>query len=405
DGPVRLVYWSSQNPQERALARHLVDQWNAENPDVQVTLQPIPAGQSSEEVLLAAVVAGTTPDLCSNIWPGIVSEFVHAGGVLALDRFPDFDSLMQDRLPPGLLDQFRAGDGHVYQLPWKTNPALMQYNVRLFREAGFTTAPRTYSDYLEAARRITADLDGDGQFDRWIGYRDIQPIWHQRFFDYYAFYVAASGGKTLFRNGRLDLDTTASNRVFDFFRSLYAAGYFPRTKFQGNAFVREQIATEFTGPWNIAWLEKNAPPALEYDYAPLPVPDDYAGPLYTYGDFKNIAIFSSTRHPEAAWRFAKYLVTKEADRLLLEMATQIPLRRDLLTDPAFADFFARNPKLVPFAEQAGRTRGVDDVSALPEILDALARQFEAAAVYGVRSPEEATRRALERIRLILEWDS
>jgi multiple sugar transport system substrate-binding protein len=405
EGVVRLTYWSSQNPQERELARRLVDAWNAAHPDVQVTVQPLPAGQSSEEVLLAAIVAGTTPDLCSNIWPGIMSDFIRAGGVLPLDAFAGFDSLMQSRVPPDVLERFRAEDGHVYQIPWKTNPAMMQYNTQLFREAGFEAPPRTYSEYLAAAEKITADLDGDGEYDRWIGYRDIQPIWHQRFFDYYAFYVGASGGQTLFEDGALRLDTAASNAVLAFFRALYAGRHFPKTKFQGNAYLRERIATEFVGPWNIAWLDANAPDDLTYDYAPLPVPDDHEGPVYTYGDYKNIAVFSTTQHPEAAWRFAAYLVSKEADLMLLELATQIPVRRDLLADSTFADYFLRNPKLVPFARQARYTRGVDPVASLPEVLDAIAQQFEAGAVYGVYPPAEATHRALERIRVILEWNS
>jgi multiple sugar transport system substrate-binding protein len=401
---VRLTYWSSQNPQELSLARRLVDSWNAEHPDIHVTVQPLPAGQSSEEVLLAAVAAGTTPDVCSNIWPGIVSDFVRAGGVLALDSFPDFDSLFQSRIPESLQERFRAEDGHVYQIPWKSNPIMMQYNVRLFRDAGFETPPRTYSEFLRAADRITMDLDGDGSADRWIGYRNIRPIWHQRYFDYYSFYVGASGGRALFTDGELTIDTTASSRVFGFFRDLYDRGHFPRTQFQGNMFIPGIIATEFVGPWNIAFLERNAPADLEYAFAPLPVPDDHEGPVFTYGDYKNIAVFSNTPHPAEAWMFAKYLVSKEADSLLMEMATQIPIRRDLLTDSTFAAVFERSPRMRAFAAQVEETVGIEEVGSFAEMMDAIAQQFEAAAVYGVRSPAEATRRAVERIHVIQEWN-
>ena len=402
DGPVRLLYWSAPNPQEQTLARLLVDRWNAENPDVQVTVQPLPAGQSSEEVLLAAVVAGTTPDLCSNIWPGILGDFIRARGVLPLDTFPGFDSLLADRVPEAVRETFRAEDGHYYQIPWKTNPIMMLYNEQLFREAGVERPPRTYADYLAAAAKVTADLDGDGRYDRWIGYRDIRPIWWQRYFDFYSFYIGASGGRTLFDDGQVAVDTAAATAVFAFFQAIYAQRYFPLTTFQGSPMVARKIATEFTGPWNVAWMEENAPADFEYAYAPLPVPDDHTGPAYTYGDFKNIAVFSSTRHPEAAWRFARYLVTKQADLLLLDVARQIPVRKDLLADTTFAAFFAANPKLVPFAEQAPYTRSVDDVPAFQEVLDAVAQQFEA-ATYGAVTPAEATARALERIRVIHEW--
>ncbi len=373
-GQIRLVYWTAPNPDEVALARELVAAWNAAHPNVQVIVQPIPAGQSSEEVLLAAVAAGTTPDVCSNIWPGIVRDFVRASALLPLDRFPGFDSLWESRIPPTVRDLFRSSDGHVYQLPWKANPIMMLYNAGLFQEVGLERPPHTYSEYLEAARRITRDTNGDGVVDRWMGYRDIRPIWWQRYFDYYAFYIAASGGHTLFNaQGELALDTAASNKVFEFFARLYAMGAFPKTSLQsGGPFIRGQLATDFTGPWHLIWLEKNAPPGLRYDIAPIPVPDDYRGPVYTYGDYKNIAIFANTRHPEAAWRFVRYLVSREADRLLLEQTRQIPVRQGLLDDLYFASVFEAYPLLARFAAQAAYTRSVDSVPDLKEILDAFA---------------------------------
>lgn len=402
---VRLTYWCAQNPQEQVLATQLVETWNAANPRVQVHVQPLPAGQSSEEVLIAAIVAGTTPDLSSNIWPGIISDFIRADGVYPLSSFPDFDSLMMSRVPADLLARFRAPDGKYYQIPWKTNPIMLLYNQRLFREAGIEDLPRTYSEFLAAAARLTRDLDGDGHMDQWAGYRKTLPLWHERRFDYYALYIGASGGKTLFDGGQLSIDTVASTKVFSFFRDVYAHHYFPMTTFQTSPILSGRIATEFTGPWQLGWLEENAPPGFEYGFTPLPVPDDYEGPAYTFGDYKNIVIFSNTRHPEETWRFAKFLVSEEADLKLLEITKQIPVRQGLLTDSLYADFFARNPKVRPFAEIAPYTRGEDGVGSLQEILDAIAQQFEAAAVYRVYSPEEATRRALARIRLIHEWNS
>ena len=403
-GPVTLTYWCAQNPQERALAVKLVDEWNAAHPDVQVNVQALPAGQTSEEVLMAAIVAGTTPDLCSNIWPGIVPDFVRAGGVQALSDFPDFDSLLTARMPESSRDVFRALDGKYYQIPWKTNPIMLLYNKRIFREVGLEEPPATYSAFLDAAERISRDADGDGRPDRWIGYRDLRPIWQQRRFDFFAMYVGVSEGDTFFEGEELAIDPAVAANVFGFFRDLYQNNYFPHTTFAGSPIMTQRIASEFVGPWQIAWLEENAPPDFEFDFVPLPKPDDFEGENYTFGDYKNIVIFSSTEHPEEAWEFAKTLVSKQADLDLLEGTRQIPVRSGLLTDSTYTDFFRRNPKVVPFAEAAPFSRGVDAVGSIQEILDAIALQFEAAAVYGTATPEEATEKALERIQLIIEWN-
>jgi multiple sugar transport system substrate-binding protein len=404
NGVTTLTYWSAPNPQEYAMAQDLVADWNRDNPHIQVKLQALPAGQSSEEVLLSAMVAGTTPDVCSNIWPGVTNDFIRAKGLYPLDRFPDFEQVMTDRVPEDIIESVRSADGHVYQIPWKTNPIMVQYNVTMFEEAGIYDFPRTYSDFLAAAAKITRDNDGDGRMDQWMGFRDIRPIWWQRYYDYYTSYITASGGKTFFDRGELAIDRKASDQVFGFYQSLYDNGYFPRSSLQGNAFLYDVIATEFTGPWNIAYLENNAPAALRYDFAPVPVPDDYEGDVYSYGDHKNIVIFSTTKHPEESWEFVKYLTTKEADYKLLSFARQIPVRKNLLDDPGFEAFFRENPMLARFAEQAAFTRGVDSIRDLKEILDAVARYYEKSSVYGAIPPGQATEEMIEAIRVIREWN-
>jgi len=403
-GVIHLTYWCSSNQNEINLAEELVEKWNSTHPEIQVRLQPIPASQSSEEVLLAAIAGKTTPDICSNIWPGAMDDFTNAGGLVRLNEFPDFFDVMASRISMELLNAFQSPDSHYYQIPWKTNPIMVMYNVRLFREAGVKNPPETYSEYLEAARLITKDLDGDGHFDQWMGYRDIRPIWWQRFFDYYTFYIAASGGKTLFDKSDIVFNNDASVEVFQFFQELYANGYYPRTTFQGDQFVAGKLATQFTGPWNVIHIQNYAGADFEFDISPIPVPDDTEGPVYTYGDHKNIALFSTTEHPEAAWEFAKFLITPQADLRLLELCSQIPLRQNLTGDPLYKDYFTQHPRMVKFAEQAPYTRGVDGASDLKEIFDGISQEYEACAVFGLKRPEQAVKDAAERAEMIIEWN-
>ena len=145
-------------------------------------------------------------------------------------------------------------------------------------------------------------------------------------------------------------------------------------------------------------------PDLKFTVAPLPVPDDHKGPVYTYGDFKNISIFSNTEHPREAWEFVKFLVTAGHDLALLQIANQIPIRGDLLTNPLFAEYFRQNPLMVSFAKQAPYTRGMDAVPDLKEIFDELSQEYEACAVYGKKTPAEAVHDAAVRANVIMEWN-
>jgi multiple sugar transport system substrate-binding protein len=403
-GAIELTYWPAPNPQEVQLADTLVRRWNILHPEIHVRMQPIPVSQSTEEVLLAAIAGGTTPDVCSNIQPGALYDYIRANGLVPLNRFPSFDTVARARAGSELLESFRSTDGQLYQIPWKSNPVMMFYNRRLLREAGIQEVPRTYREYLAAGKKVTRDLSGDGQTDVWMGERDIRPIWWQRFYDFYSFYIAASGGRTLFAGGKFSPDQPASREVLDFFRSCYAERIYPRTFFQGgDPFLLEKKATHFSGPWEVATIRKFAP-AMDFGVAPLPVPDGTGGPVYTYGDFKNISIFSTTRHPEAAWKFVEYLLRPEHDLLLLEICDQIPVRTDLLTNPLFAGYFRRNPVMAEFARQSLHCRGIDAAPDLKEIFDTISQMYEACSVYGTRSPDDAVREMIKRATIIVEWN-
>lgn len=404
-GPVvELTYWPAPNTQEIQLADTLVRRWNAAHPGIHVRMQPIPVSQSSEEVLLAAIAGRTTPDVCSNIWPGALHDYTVSGGLIPLDSFADFDSVSRSRMPAELLETFRSGDRHYYQFPWKTNPVMMFYNLRLFREAGIAQVPRTYSEYFAAGEKVSRDTTGDGQIDVWMGERDVRPIWWQRLFDFYPFYIAASGGKTLFKDGAIAFDNAEASGVLAFFQECYARGFFPKTYFVGgDPFDLEKKATHFAGPWEVAHLEKFVP-SMRFGVAPLPVPDGHTGPVYSSGDYKNIAIFSTTTHPAEAWEFVKYLVRADHDLLLLELCNQIPVRGDLKSNPLFSDYFRRNPLMISFADQAPFTRGMDSAPDLKEIFDAISQEYEACAVYGRTTPQEAIHAAAARAKAIVEWN-
>jgi len=398
-----LVYWPAANVQEIQLAKSAADDWNRTHPDMPVVVQPIPESQSTEEVLLAAIVGKTTPDICSNIWPGVVGQFVRAKAVLPLDAFADFDSVAAARLPEEQIRNYRYLDGHIYQMPWKTNPIMLEYNVNMLKQAGFDHPPATYSEYFAMAEKITSDLDGDGDNDQWMMYVDINVKWWLRYFDFYTFYIAASGGKTLIQDRTIIFDNQAAVEVFRFFQFAFRNGWFPKARFQQDAFLAGQVATHITGPWNIDHLNKFKSPDFEFDYAPIPVPDDHQGPVLTYGDPKNIVIFSTCEHPQQAWEFVKMLVSKKQDLALLQTASQIPIRKGLLNDEMFSRFFDTHPKLRRFAMQAPMTRGVDSDPELREIFDAISQEFEACCVLDRRTPEEAVRRAAERAMEIIKY--
>ena len=92
-----LLYWSSNNGGEIEFSQWAVEEWNKENLNKKINYQPIPEGQTSEEILLAAVVAGTTPDIYSNIWQGAVEFYRVSNTLIALDTLDGFMEFLQTR--------------------------------------------------------------------------------------------------------------------------------------------------------------------------------------------------------------------------------------------------------------------------------------------------------------------
>jgi multiple sugar transport system substrate-binding protein len=393
-----LLYWSANNPYEQELAREIVANWNVLNPDIPVRHQPIPEGQSSEEVILAAIAGRTTPDIYSNTWPGDVEFYVRARALIAMDQFADFDSTVASRCRAEIISQSRALDGHVYQMPWKTNPVMLMYNVKLFQRIGFARAPATYSEYLTAGAKLRDELSC------WLGIRDIRVLWWQRFFDFYPLYLAASGGKGLVHGDSVLFEDESAVAVMNFLQTIYREGYFPKQKMTTTAdfFLLGKTASRFNGPYEISHAEKFKPAGFEYDFAPLPVPDGYQGPVYTYGDLKNIVVFSTCRQPRTAWEFVKFMVSRSSDLRLLEITNQLPMRKGLVSDSLFSAYFARNPLMVAFAQQAEYVRGIDQSPVMKEVFDAISQEYEAAVVYGAKAPERAVQDAAKRVKLILE---
>ncbi len=371
-----LSFWASNNPEEIDFIEKYANRWNTEGPMQDVQVMPIPEGQSSEEIILAAVVGKTTPDIYANMWQGEVEDYARAGVLIPLDTIPGFLDFINVRCGGEVVREITASDGHIYQVPWKVNPIMMIYNQRLVRNKGMDTLALTYSEFINAGRRISEDTNGDGYFDLWLGNTEVSPIWWQRLFNFVPLYYAATGGAPIIENERAAFDNEAGVAVFRFLQELYRLGYFPKEQMKGQSdpFLAEKIAMKFTGPWTVKQIETFRPGEMEYIFAPMPRPDTYSGPAYTYCDPKNIVVFNTCNDPKLAWEFIKTLVSEEGDLDFLNISNQLPRRTDLTSNPKFEEYFGSNPGMQPFAEQASYLRGVDSNPHKKEVLDLISQE-------------------------------
>ncbi|MEP6989371.1 MAG: extracellular solute-binding protein, partial [bacterium] len=345
-----------------------------------------------------------TPDVCSNVSSALLSRLVRANGVVRMDNLAPTAARLAERTTTAMLAPLRLPDGGIYSFPWKTNPEMLLYNVDLLAAAGIAP-PRNHTELLNAFRRLAKDTDGDGRLDRWAMWAPLKTTWFERFYDFYPLYLASSGGRTLVSNGKVVFDNAAAVSAIAVLRAGFAQGLLPKANFAlgRDPFMDGTVAMKIIGPWFLKELDAAKPAGLRYAVAPIP-PADGLSPAnaYAFADLRSIAIFSTTTHPDAAARFVAYLTSPEADRLLIEEASQLPYRRGLAGDPRFAAPFAASPVLAGYARMVEHTRDIDLDPDIVEIFDLLSEAYEAAGIYGVTPVRTALARAAAEARKIID---
>lgn len=398
----QLLFWCSNNPREINYCTQQTTTWNNQHPSNSIHIQPVPEGQSSEEVILAAVVGKTTPDIYANMWQGNVEMYARAGSLIALDTLQGFMQFIKERCDSAVIKEITSVDGHIYQVPWKVNPFMTIYNKDLFTKNGITDEPETYSAYLHDAEIFKQNNKNDAAH-KWFGYTAVKEIWYERLFSFYPLYLAASNGAPLIENNKAAFNNKYSVEVFRFLQTIYANNYFTKENLQSSndPFVAERIATTFTGPWETDFLLSMPGRDFGFDYFPIPVPDDHSGSVYTYADPKNIVLFNTCKHPQQAWEFIKTLIDKPGDLKLLTVTGELPNRKNIVTDNFYADFLRKNPMLIPFAKQVAYAKGIDNCDVIVEVLDIISQEYAACVIYGKKTPEKAVSDAANEVNVLL----
>ncbi|MBV9864126.1 MAG: ABC transporter substrate-binding protein [Abitibacteriaceae bacterium] len=169
---LEIKFWNGfTGPDGQTMAK-MVRQFQVENPDVQVNMQIIPWGTYYDKLTLSLAYGGA-PDVF----------------ILQAARFSEFASfhtirpladLYASAQPPLTAKQFAPVPWHEsfyqgvqYALPLDTHPIGLYYNTKLFREAGIVDQngkakpPTNLTEFLDAAKKLTKDTNGDGQPDQW----------------------------------------------------------------------------------------------------------------------------------------------------------------------------------------------------------------------------------------------
>ncbi|MBC7093647.1 sugar ABC transporter substrate-binding protein [Candidatus Bipolaricaulota bacterium] len=161
-----LGAWICQNVPGDDLAWRMEEAFEAEYPDVDLKIVPVPWEGMLEKFLLAAQT-GNLPDLLvSESFLGWTQLFASYG------HFMDLTDLMmeigEETFFPGVLEG-HLYKGRYYSIPYRNSTRVLVYNKDMFQAAGLdpNRPPETWAELLEYAKKLTRDTNGDGIIDQW----------------------------------------------------------------------------------------------------------------------------------------------------------------------------------------------------------------------------------------------
>jgi multiple sugar transport system substrate-binding protein len=342
-----LMGWSS-SPSENERLQKIVDDWNAANPSIQVTLNQVP---DYDTTLQKSLAGGEPPDVF------YVDSFRFLDLVRADALMPIGEQLTDvDDFYPALRNAFTT-NGQFYCPPKDFSTLALQINTEMFEAAGLS-APTTWDEMRAAAEKLTKDgvfgVVVPADFARWI-----------------AFLYGAGGSVTDDEFTKMTINSPEAEAALKFYTDLYLDG-FAKTPadlgvgWSGEAFGKGLVAMAFEGNWIEPYL-KDQFPDLKHKAVELP-----AGPAgkATMAFTVCYAVPMKAKNPEAAIKFVDYLTGAEGMKAWTDLGLAMPTRASLREG-----WLAKFPELEPYLNGAEYARKWQFVPGFQAVLDKVNEQL------------------------------
>lgn len=301
---ITLQFWDNQQTESglSQFQQEAVDRFMEENPDIVVEVTTIPYPEYQQR-LLTAVQGGNAPDIATldQIWVG---AFAQAGAVMDMTEMAAASGLSRDQFFGGAWDS-AVVDGALYGMPFNVDVWQFSFvNNALFAEAGIDPASISTFEGLRAAAEA---LTGDGQFGVGLfGHRGEDTVVVVNSF------IFSNGGAVLAEDGSCALDEAPAVEAMSYLQDL--AQFAPEGILNANSgtmrelFLNGSLAIEFWPALEQPTLQASD---IDWGFVNGTAPEGMT-PIGTFGGW-NLAVFESSEHQEAAWRFVEFMVREDVN--------------------------------------------------------------------------------------------
>ncbi len=344
---VKLKHWLwLDNPNDPTFSQ-LVEEFNSTHPNIQVEIEVI-GWNDFHTKLLNSVTGGSGPDTSSFklTWQ---PEFIGQDALVPLNDFLN-DWPEKDDVAENLWDVMKYEDGNNYVMPWELQVLYMYYRPSMFEEVG-AKIPETWDEFLDVAKKLTRDTNGDGKIDQYAfamrGARGGHEPWA-------SFVLSDIPGNTFFdEEGKCTLTYPEAIEANEFFLDLYKKYKVVPPTAPADGF-NEIIANFKSGKAAMVIHHiKSSNGMIEQfgdDVDAFPVPAGPHGRWTSMGDTENV-IYKSTKHPQEAFTFISWLAEKEQIERWCKATGNVPILKSLQEQDYFKEnrFMKASFESMPYA--------------------------------------------------------
>ncbi|MEN5276318.1 sugar ABC transporter substrate-binding protein [Brucella sp. TWI432] len=366
-------------------APNMIKDFNKLNTGIRVEYRQIQFDDVVSEAM-RAYSTGNAPDIISIDNPNH-AMFASRNAFLDLtDRIAASDVVTVENYFPGPLKS-TMWDGKYYGIPKATNTIALYYNKDLFKAAGLDpeSPPKTWEELVDVARKLTdpsknvyglafsakANEEGTFQFLPWVQ-------------------MAGGSYKNINADGAVKALETWKT-ILD--EKLASPDTLTRSQWDATAtFNAGNVGMAISGPWEIDRMVTDA--KFSWGVALLPVPNADASRSSAMGDY-NWAIFSTSKHPDQAFKVLEYFVSQDKD--MFKNFGQLPARSDIAA-PSTGNQM-KDEALKVFVEQLQYAQPRGPSPQWPKISKAVQDAIQA-TLTGQMSAKEALNQAADKIKLI-----
>ena len=379
-GPITLTMWHGYTDVEADWFNAAVDQWNSENPDIQIDPLFVNNDKALQK-LTVALQGGEAPDITYQ-YGSSLPQVAAAPGLMDLTAWTQQPDVNWEDFIPGAREA-ATFEGKVLGIPALIDNLALVYNKTLFDEAGleYPNADWTWDDLRAAAKALTDPSKKQFGFSYPMDASE-DSVWHY--------------DPLLWQNGGSILNEDETQAAFNSPEGVEALSVFTGMAVQDKSvfldlqnspytglFNSGKIGMLETGPWDLASF-----PNVDYGVEILP---GFNGDHQTIAGPDMWTVFDNGGgRAQAALEFLQWLTAPDQIKQEDIATGHLPIRLSVAQDPDFIKQFAKTiPGVDVFAANLANVEQARPVlAAYPQISEAMGNAI-VSAMLGEKDPQAA----------------